>query len=111
MSAPDFWDTARPETYSPAERPEKLTWDSAWVNEVSRGLAACKVAIYFPIYWLPYNQIIVSPLCACCLNTFMSADMVLEQNNLTSQSAVLNTHGAPNDLINNIDPIVGHEPP
>ncbi|KAL8286135.1 hypothetical protein RQP46_004623 [Phenoliferia psychrophenolica] len=45
---------------------------------------AARVAIYFPIYWLPYNQI---------------------SNNLTSQSAVLNTHGTPNDLINNIDPI------
>ncbi|KAK4699189.1 proton-dependent oligopeptide transporter, POT family, partial [Phenoliferia sp. Uapishka_3] len=80
----DFWDTARPETYSNENRPATLTWDSAWVNEVARGLDACKVAIYFPIYWLPYNQI---------------------SNNLTSQSAVLNTHGAPNDLINNIDPI------
>lgn len=38
-------------------RPATLTWDSAWVNEVARGLDACKVAIYFPIYWLPYNQI------------------------------------------------------
>ncbi|KAL8290629.1 hypothetical protein RQP46_002887 [Phenoliferia psychrophenolica] len=67
LKSADFWDQARPESYADSERPAGLTWDNAFVNEVARGLDACK--------------------------------------NLTSQSAVLNTHGAPNDLINNINPI------
>ena len=45
---------------------------------------ACKVFLWLPLYWLAYNQMV---------------------NNLTSQSAVLQLNGVPNDLINNLNPI------
>lgn len=45
---------------------------------------ACKVFLWLPLYWLAYNQMV---------------------NNLTSQSAVLQLHGVPNDLLNNLNPI------
>ncbi|KAL8278383.1 hypothetical protein RQP46_009275 [Phenoliferia psychrophenolica] len=53
------------------------------VDEVRRGVMACKVFALYPLWWLSYNQI---------------------NNNLTSQAAVMNTHGVPNDVINNLDP-------
>ncbi|KAM0747902.1 PTR2-domain-containing protein [Meredithblackwellia eburnea MCA 4105] len=79
-----FWERAMPSNVPYAERPSWMTYDDNWVLELKRGLAACKVFIFFPIYWLTYNQI---------------------NNNLTSQAAVLNTHGLPNDLLSNLDPL------
>jgi len=61
-----------------------MTFDDKWVEEVRRGFKACSVFMWYPIYWLPYNQIV---------------------NNLTSQAAVMVTNGVPNDVINNLDPL------
>jgi len=54
------------------------------VEEVRRGFKACSVFVWFPLYWLAYGQIV---------------------NNLTSQAATMVTHGVPNDVINNLDPL------
>ncbi|GAA5865402.1 hypothetical protein JCM1840_001557 [Sporobolomyces johnsonii] len=78
-----FWEAAKPSNVPEAERPVWMTWDDTWVDEVRRGFKACQVFCFFPIYWLTYNQI---------------------NNNLTSQAAVLNTHGLPNDVLSNLDP-------
>lgn len=56
MSAPGFWDRVKPSNISPAERPEWMTFDDAWVDEVRRGLKACAVFLYLPLYWLAYGQ-------------------------------------------------------
>lgn len=61
-----------------------MTFDDIWVDEVRRGLKACTVFLWYPLWWLSYNQM---------------------TNNLVSQAATMELHGAPNDLINNIDPI------
>ncbi|GAA5973688.1 hypothetical protein JCM11641_005080 [Rhodosporidiobolus odoratus] len=80
----DFWAPAYQMAELPAsERPSWATWDENWVGEVRRGFKACQVFAYFPLYWLTYNQI---------------------NNNLTSQAAVMNTHGIPNDVLSNLDP-------
>jgi POT family proton-dependent oligopeptide transporter len=82
--ADDFWKPAYDLAELPAsERPSWATWDRNWVSEVRRGFKACQVFAYFPLYWLTYNQI---------------------NNNLVSQAAVMNTHGLPNDILNNLDP-------
>jgi POT family proton-dependent oligopeptide transporter len=60
-----------------------MTFDDRWVDEVRRGFKACNVFLWFPIYWLTYNQI---------------------NNNLTSQAATMDTHGLPNDVLSNLDP-------
>lgn len=78
------WDKVRPSKVPAAERPVWMTYDDAWVDEVRRGLAACKVFLFLPIFFLAYNQI---------------------NNNLTSQAATMNLHGAPNDIITNLNPI------
>ncbi|KAI0029761.1 PTR2-domain-containing protein [Vararia minispora EC-137] len=83
LSADDFYESAKPSKIAPENRPSWMTFDDKWVDEVRRGFKACEVFVWFPIYWLPYNQI---------------------TNNLTSQAAVMQTHGVPNDIINNLDP-------
>ncbi|GAA5979350.1 hypothetical protein JCM10908_002891 [Rhodotorula pacifica] len=80
---PGFWEAALPSRYTDSERPAFMTWDDAWVYDVRKGFKACQVFGFLPIYWLTYNQI---------------------NNNLTSQAAVMNTHGIPNDVLSNLDP-------
>jgi POT family proton-dependent oligopeptide transporter len=60
------WDKVRPSHVPVSERPVWMTYDDAWVDEVRRGLKACKVFLFLPIFFLAYNQI---------------------NNNLTSQAA------------------------
>jgi len=66
-----------------ARKPVWMTFDDLWVDEVRRGLKACAVFLWYPIYWLTYNQL---------------------NNNLTSQAATMSTHGLPNDVLSNLDP-------
>jgi len=60
-----------------------MTFDDAWVDEVARGFASCSVFLWFPLYWITYNQL---------------------NNNLTSQAATMSLHGVPNDVLSNLDP-------
>lgn len=83
MTADDFWENAKPSKQASESIPRWMTFDDQWVDEVRRGFKACTVFLWYPIYWLPYNQI---------------------TSNLTSQAAVLATHGVPNDVISNLDP-------
>lgn len=83
MTAPDFWESAKPSNMGDAA-PKWLNFDDLWVDEVKRGFKACVVFLWYPLYWLTYNQM---------------------TNNLTSQAAVMATHGVPNDILNNLDPL------
>ncbi|KAF7118462.1 hypothetical protein CNMCM5793_007983 [Aspergillus hiratsukae] len=78
-----FWDSVKPSALGP-DRPQWMTFDDEWVDEVARGLKACKVFLWYPLYWLAYNQML---------------------NNLTSQAATMRLGGVPNDIINNLNPI------
>ncbi|KAJ7134113.1 POT family-domain-containing protein [Mycena filopes] len=84
LTAADFWDTARPSRVPVEARPSWMTFDDIWIDEVRRGLKACIVFLWFPIYWLTYNQL---------------------NNNLVSQAATMETHGLPNDVLSNLDPL------
>ncbi|KAH9819768.1 di/tri peptide transporter 2, partial [Teratosphaeria destructans] len=61
-----------------------VPWSSALVDEVRRALLACKVFLFFPIYWLLNMQML---------------------NNLISQAGTMALHGLPNDIMGNINPI------
>jgi POT family proton-dependent oligopeptide transporter len=61
-----------------------VAWSDLFVDEVKRSLYACKVFVFYPIYWVVYGQMI---------------------NNFVSQAAQMDTHGIPNDIMQNIDPI------
>ncbi|KAI4152941.1 MAG: hypothetical protein L6R39_001722 [Caloplaca ligustica] len=83
LRADDFWENVKPSHLGP-NQPAWMTFDDIWVDEVRRGLKACTVFLWYPLWWLSYNQM---------------------TTNLISQAATMELHGAPNDLINNIDPI------
>jgi POT family proton-dependent oligopeptide transporter len=78
------WDAARPSRIAPSDRPSWMTYDDAWVDEVRRGLMACKVFLFLPVFFLAYNQM---------------------TGNLTIQAGTLERHGVPNDIIQNLNPI------
>lgn len=50
ITAPDFWDSAKPSNLRGEARPHWMTFDDQWVDEVSRGFRACIVFLWFPIY-------------------------------------------------------------
>ncbi|SCZ92709.1 BZ3500_MvSof-1268-A1-R1_Chr5-2g08127 [Microbotryum saponariae] len=83
LMANDFWEAAKPSNIPVEQRPGWMTFDDAYVDELRRGLKACKVFVWYPIWWLTYNQ---------C------------NNNLVSQAATMQTHGLPNDVLSNLDP-------
>lgn len=77
-----FWTRVKPSVT--ANKPKWMTFDDAWVDEISRGVKACSVFLFYPLWWLAYNQI---------------------DNNLVSQAATMSLHGVPNDLLNNMNPL------
>ncbi|KAI0814049.1 POT family protein [Xylaria sp. FL0064] len=84
LREPGFFERVKPSNIPESERPDWMTFDDNWVDEVRRGLKACQVFFLYPIYWLPYNQL---------------------NSNLISQSATMVLGGVPNDVVTNLDPI------
>lgn len=78
------WEMVKPSNIPPSERPAWMTFNDEWVEEVRRGFAACAVFMWYPLFFLCYNQI---------------------NHNLISQSALMQLHGLPNDFLTSIDPI------
>lgn len=77
-----FWERVKPSNVQ--DKPVWMTFDDAWVDQVRRGLKACTVFLWLPLYFLAYNQM---------------------TNNLISQAATMELGGVPNDIINNLNPI------
>ena len=84
MRAPDFWENVKPSRIDPAQRPKWMTFDDQWVDEVRRGFKACTVFLWYPLYWITYNQI---------------------NNNLTSQADTMLHAGIPPEIVSNLDPL------
>lgn len=94
----DFWHHVKPSQMG-ANKPEWMTFDDEWVDEVRRGLKACKVFLWYPLY------------CKCTFtlsddSLLMKSGLAYNQmlNNLTSQAATMHLGGVPNDVINNLNP-------
>ncbi|KAA8564810.1 hypothetical protein EYC84_010581 [Monilinia fructicola] len=77
-------DAAKPSYQTANNIPQSNRWDDQFVDEVKRALIACRVFVFYPIYWLVYSQF---------------------SSNFVSQAGEMNTHGVPNDLSQNFDPI------
>ncbi|KAI0133895.1 Di/tri peptide transporter 2 [Xylariales sp. AK1849] len=60
-------------------------WDDHFVDELKRGLYACRVFLPLPIAWLCYLQ---------------------AMNNLVSQAGTMETHGLPNDILYNFQLLI-----
>lgn len=82
LNAPDFWTSVKPSNMT--DKPKWMTFDDAWVDEVRRGLKACYVFLWLPIFWLPYGQM---------------------SSNLVSQASTMKLNGVPNDVVHNLNPI------
>lgn len=76
-------DAAQPE-HQRRKHGRVVNWDAEFINELKQGLMACRVFAAYPILWLCHNQI----------NT-----------NLISQAGQMETHGIPNDIMMNFNPI------
>lgn len=59
-------------------------WGDQFIPELKRAAIACRVFCFFPIYWLVYGQMV---------------------NNFVSAAGTMETHGLPNDLLFNLNPI------
>ncbi|RPA92786.1 PTR2-domain-containing protein [Choiromyces venosus 120613-1] len=59
----------------------KTPWPEEFVDELRRSLVACRVFIFYPIYWVCYGQMI---------------------SNFVSQAGTMETHGIPNDVLFNV---------
>lgn len=69
----------------PSVSPERdYPWSDKFVEEVKRSIYACKVFIFFPLYWVVYGQMI---------------------NNFVSQAGQMERHGLPNDILQVFDSI------
>ncbi|KAF9172974.1 peptide transporter ptr2 [Mortierella sp. AD011] len=81
-------DAAKPsviQTRNPEAAMTRITWDDIFIDELRLTLKACAIFCFYPFYWVIYNQI---------------------TSNLTSQAGTMLLYGLPNDVVNNIDPIV-----
>lgn len=76
----DFWHRVKPSALGSSAPSWMSSFDDVWVDQVARGLNACKVFLWLPLYWLAYNQMV---------------------NNLTSQSATLDLGGGKIDISKN----------
>ncbi|KAI9790409.1 MAG: peptide transporter ptr2 [Candelina submexicana] len=77
-------DAAKPSYQDEYGRKYTTPWNDHFIDELKRGLVACKVFIFFPIYWVVYTQML---------------------NNFISQAGQMELHGIPNDIMQNIDPL------
>ncbi|KAF9535179.1 peptide/h+ symporter protein [Crepidotus variabilis] len=80
----DFWNPAKPSSYSRGRVPLSISWDDEFVGEVARTCNACGVLLFLPFYWLCYSQI---------------------DGNLSNVAGAMTLHGVPNDLLQNLNPV------
>ncbi|OAA78569.1 Oligopeptide transporter [Akanthomyces lecanii RCEF 1005] len=59
-------------------------WDDHFVDELKRALRACKVFMFYPIFWVCYGQF---------------------SSNFVTQAEQMQGHGMPNDFMQNFDPL------
>lgn len=72
------FDAARPSLHPEAG----FAWSEKFVDEVIRSVYACKVFLFYPVYWVVYGQML---------------------NNFISQAGQMELHGLPNDILQAID--------
>ncbi|KAK4219607.1 peptide transporter-like protein [Rhypophila decipiens] len=78
-----FWESVKPSKIEASRKPAWMDFNDAWVDEVARGFNACAVFLWYPLFWICYNQI---------------------NNNLISQAATMRLQGVPNDVLTNLNP-------
>ena len=79
-------DAAKPSYQERLTKPQTIAilWDDMFVDELRQTLIACRVFIFLPFYFVAYSQM---------------------QSNFVSQAGTMETHGIPNDIMYNINPL------
>jgi POT family proton-dependent oligopeptide transporter len=75
---------AKPSVLAASGNGRAVPWNDHFIEELKRALVAMRVFIFFPVFWVIYNQF---------------------SNNFVSQAGQMAGHGIPNDLMQNFDPI------
>ncbi|KAF2871030.1 oligopeptide transporter [Massariosphaeria phaeospora] len=82
LQHPDFWNRVKPSRIT--NPPAWMTFEDSWIDEVSHGIQACKVFIWYPLLWPAHKQ---------------------QSSNMTSQAATLRLGSIPNDLLITLNPL------
>lgn len=53
-------DAAKPSYQEEHGRKHKTPWSDHFIDELKRGLVACKVFVFYPVYWLVYGQMLTN---------------------------------------------------
>ncbi|KAK1715486.1 hypothetical protein CaCOL14_012305 [Colletotrichum acutatum] len=84
MIAARNMDAAKPSWRAEHGKEKPVPWNDHFVEELKRALRACKVFVFYPIFWVCYGQF---------------------STNFVTQAGQMEGHGMPNDFMQNFDPI------
>ncbi|KAF4974852.1 hypothetical protein FZEAL_8313 [Fusarium zealandicum] len=77
-------DAAKPSWREANGKTKVVPWNDHFIEELKRALRACKVFVFYPIFWVCYGQF---------------------STNFVTQAGQMQGHGMPNDFMQNFDPI------
>ncbi|KAK1955880.1 POT family protein [Colletotrichum sublineola] len=77
-------DAAKPSWRAANGKEKPVPWNDHFVDELKRALRACKVFLFYPIFWVCYGQF---------------------STNFITQAGQMEGHGMPNDFMQNFDPV------
>ncbi|UKZ73405.1 hypothetical protein TrVFT333_001052 [Trichoderma virens FT-333] len=77
-------DAAKPTWRAAHGKTKPVVWNDHFVEELKRAIRACKVFVFYPIFWVGYGQF---------------------STNFVTQAGQMNGHGMPNDFMQNFDSI------
>lgn len=77
-------DAAKPSWRAANGKTKPVPWNDHFVEELKRALRACKVFVFYPIFWVCYGQF---------------------STNFVTQADQMQGHGMPNDFMQNFDPL------
>jgi dipeptide/tripeptide permease len=101
IAARNGFDIEKAQPSARRRHPHVISWNDSFIDELKTALMACKVFLFFPIYWVAYSQM---------MNNFVSQGMYVDISPLSSANRLsaagqMQLHGLPNDILPNIDPI------
>lgn len=77
-------DAPKPSWRNANGKAKAVNWDDHFIDELKRGLRACNIFIFYPIFWVSYGQF---------------------STNFVTQAGQMEGHGMPNDFMQNFDPL------
>lgn len=58
LLADNVAEAAKPSYQDERGRKYRTSWDDVYIDELKRGLAACRVFLFYPVYWVAYSQVL-----------------------------------------------------